>query len=195
MAKRKPSRAKKQPEKIRPGRQAKKAVEAKREYKRGLKKDPLPDEKHSKKLSKDAQHYICSLLAQGYSTPVIAQMVYEEYGVECTDENVRHNYRHSPIWKPVIEAYAKDLREKVLEHPLAQKMTRLNILQEAINECLRERVFKKNKYGTFKQKYPKAIAQLIREARTEVEGSDVGNALRDLAQVFLPEKDDPEAEG
>jgi len=121
-----------------------------------LKKD---SEKSPNKLKRKHKYFVCSLLASGYSPALCVQELKEIYEIEVTEDNIRDNYLNGRKWKPLIAKLSDKFRSKILQHPLAQKYNRLNFLLKAINEA-----FLKGKISL--------IANLVREARIECEGSN-----------------------
>jgi len=138
-----------------------------------LRKD---SEKSPNKLKRKHKYFVCSLLASGYSPALCVQELKERYEIEVTEDNIRDNYLNGRKWKPLIAKLSDKFQSQILQHPLAQKYNRLNFLLEAINEAFRIRDIKVyyDKDGVelsrLQRNYPAIIANLIREARMEVEG-------------------------
>lgn len=136
----------------------------------------MPDKKSAHKLSAKDQLNLCALLAVGYNAQRCADIFEEEYGIELSCENVSNNYIHSKKWQKIIARMSREAERKVLQHPLAKKINRLGLLKDAINEAFTWRLDKINydKEGNELSRVEKRnigmIAQLVREARCEIEG-------------------------
>lgn len=149
------------------------------------------------KLKPSQRVLLCSMLATGYSPTVVAQRLKAEYGIEITPRGVAL-YQTSPKWIPEIEKLKSTQEEFIAKHPLASKVNRLNILQDAINDASRQKctkIVRDTKTGKVKDRFFKsevgAIPHLVREARIEVEGekpvvvvSNIDNSKKSLIQVM-----------
>lgn len=155
----------------------------------------MPDQKSSHKLSARDQLNLCALLAVGYNAQRCADIFEEEYGIEITLQNVWTNYIQSKKWQKIIKRMAREAERKVLQHPLARKINRLNLLKDAINEAFTWRLDKihYDKEGTELSRVEKRnigmVAQLIREARIEIEGEKplIDASVKNYVQIYRPE--------
>jgi len=136
----------------------------------------MPDKSRRHKLSAKDQLYLCALLATGYNSQRCADIFEEEYGIKITPDNVFQNYIQNKKWQKIIKRMQREAERKVLQHPLAQKTNRLNILRDAVNEAFTWRLDKihYNKDGKELSRIMKrnfgVTAALMREARAEIEG-------------------------
>ncbi len=136
----------------------------------------MPDKERQARLSGREQVELCALLAVGYNSQRCSDIFSEEYGIEITASNIYQNYQRGVKWKKLIARLTREAERNVMKHPLAKKINRLNLLRDAINEAFTWRLDKihYDKKGRELSRIEKRnigmIAQLIREARTEVEG-------------------------
>jgi hypothetical protein len=136
----------------------------------------MPDVKSQHKLSGKDQLNLCALLAVGYNCQRSADIFQEEYGIDLSVQNIWKNYVQNKKWQKIIKRMQRETERKVLSHPLAKKINRLKLLQDAINEAFTWRLDRINydKEGNELSRVEKRnigmIAALIREARAEIEG-------------------------
>jgi hypothetical protein len=136
----------------------------------------MPNEETAHKLSAKEQLDLCALIAIGYNAQRCADIFEEEQGIILSNDNIYQNYIRNPKWQKIIKRMRREAERKVLSHPLAKKINRLKLLQDAINEAFTWRLDKINydKEGNELSRVEKRnigmIAALIREARTEIEG-------------------------
>jgi hypothetical protein len=158
----------------------------------------MPDERSKNKLSAKEQLQLCALLSVGYNSRVAADLFQEETGIEITPTNIYKNYLKDRKWKKIIARMAREAERRVLAHPLAKKVNRLNLLKQAVQECLTWRLDKinydkdGNELSRIEKRNVGIIPQLIREARAEVEGEH--GIVIDQSQhthFYLPVKDKP----
>ena len=135
----------------------------------------MPDTKSQHKLSAKDQLNLCALLGVGYNPQRCSDIFDEEYGIEISPQNIWQNYIQNKKWQKIIKRMQREAERKVLSHPLAKKVNRLNLLKDAINEAFTWRLDKINydKEGNELSRVQKRnigmIAALIREAREEIE--------------------------
>lgn len=128
------------------------------------------------KLSVNMRLHVCMLLATGYNPQRVCDILEDEYGIRTSHQNIRENYLNSKRWQKIILRYQRERDRQVLKHSLAKTINRLNILQDAINEAFTWRLDKiyydkdGNELSRVEKRNIGMIAQLIREARTEIEG-------------------------
>lgn len=136
----------------------------------------MPDVTRCKKLSAKDQLNLCALLGVGYNSQRCADIFEEEYGIKISPENIFQNYIQNKKWQKIIKRMQREAERKVLSHPLAKKVNRLNLLKDAANEAFTWRLDRINydKDGNELSRVEKRnigmIAALIREARVEIEG-------------------------
>lgn len=162
----------------------------------------MPDATRRHKLSANEQLKLCALLSVGYNPRVCADKFKEDFGIGITPDNIYQNYLKEKKWQKIIERMAREAERRVLKHPLARKINRLNLLTEAANEALTWRVDKiyydkdGNELSKLEKRLPGLIPNIIREARAEIEGD---KALITLTQTqhtifMIPHKLDPKTE-
>ena len=150
----------------------------------------MPDKLREAKLSANQQLKVCALIAVGYNAQRISDILEEEDGVNVTLQNIYYNYIKNPRWKKIIERISRHAERKILKHPLAQKVNRLNILKDAINEAFTWRLDKINydKQGNELSRVEKRnigmVANLIHEARAEVEGEKPLFQINQYTQIW-----------
>ena len=141
------------------------------------KKKPAKDRKASRnktyKLSPRQQRVACSLLGTGYSPQIVADILFQDHGVKISRKGIA-KYRDSRKWKDLIRRIQRYLRRKTIQHPVAQKVNRLDYLNRAINIALNE--------GSAH------LSSLVREARIETEGEKALIEVGDTLVVYLPEQ-------
>jgi hypothetical protein len=136
----------------------------------------MPDRRTAHKLSAKDQLNLCALLAVGYNSQRCADIFDEEYGIDITPDNVWQNYIQNKKWQKIIKRMQREAERRVLSHPLAKKINRLKLLQDAINEAFTWRLDKihydkeGNELSRVEKRNIGMIAALIREARAEIEG-------------------------
>jgi len=149
------------------------------------------------KLTPAHRLVLCGLLASGYGPTVVSQKMKMEYRVTITPQAVSE-YLTNPKWQIEIEKAKATQTEFIAKHPLASKVNRLNILQDAINDASRQKctkIVRDTKTGKVKDRFYKndvgVIPHLVREARIEVEGekpvvvvSNIDNSKKSLIQVM-----------
>lgn len=129
-----------------------------------------------RKLSAELQLKVCALAAIGYNAQRITDILKEENGITVNRFGIYQNYITYPRYKKIITRMNREAEHKILKHPLALKLNRLQILRDAINEALTWRLDKINydKDGRELSRIEKrnigVIANLINEARREIEG-------------------------
>ncbi len=132
------------------------------------------------KLTPDQQNELCGLLAAGYNCERASDYFLETYGIKLSRQNIHKNYVKNKKWQAVINRLVGVIDQKIIEHPLAHKMNRLNIIQEALNESFTWRLDKVHfsklgrKVSEVYKKNVGNVASLIREARIEIEGESLG---------------------
>lgn len=160
----------------------------------------MPDQKRAHKLSANDQLHLCSLLAVGYNAQRCADIFEEEYGISITPENVWNNYIKVKRWQKIVKRLRRESERKVLAHALAKKINRLNLLQDAINEAFTWRLDKihydkdGNELSRVEKRNIGMVAQLIREARCEIEGEAplVDQSKHNhFVNIYLPLQEDP----
>jgi hypothetical protein len=136
----------------------------------------MPNEETAHKLSAKEQLKLCALIAVGYNSQRCADIFEEEYGIGLSQQNVSDNYIHNKKWQKIIKRMQREAERRVLAHPLAKKINRLKLLQDAINEAFTWRLDKihydheGNELSRVEKRNIGMIAALIREARAEIEG-------------------------
>ena len=153
----------------------------------------MPDQKSQHKLSGREQIELCTLLAVGYNSQRCADIFNEEYGIEITASNIYQNYQRGAKWKKLIARLTRESERNLLKHPLAKKINRLKLLQDAINEAFTWRLDRINydKNGKELSRVEKRnigmIASLVREARieTEVEGQSDKKGLIPIETLLV----------
>jgi len=137
----------------------------------------MPNQETAQKLSAKDQLNLCALLAVGYNSQRCADIFEEEYDIEITPQNIWQNYIQNKKWQKIIKRMQRETERKVLSHPLAKKINRLKLLQDAINEAFTWRLDKihydkeGNELSRIEKRNIGMIASLIREAREEIEGT------------------------
>jgi hypothetical protein len=158
----------------------------------------MPDEKRKHKLSAKEQLKLCALLSVGYSVRICADKFKEDFDIDISYQNIFDNYLKDKKWKKIIFRMAREAERRVLQHPLAKKVNRLNLLSEAANEALTWRVDKiyYDKDGCELSKLEKRnvgiIPNIIREARAEIEGDKAlvdASTHHHLTNIYLPVQD------
>jgi len=135
----------------------------------------MPNQNTAHKLSGKQQLDLCALIAVGYNSQRCADIFDEEYGISITPDNVYQNYIRNKKWQKIIKRMQREAERKVLAHPLAKKINRLKLLQDAINEAFTWRLDKihydkeGNELSRIEKRNIGMIAALIREAREEIE--------------------------
>lgn len=127
------------------------------------------------KLSLKHQLFICASLVTGYSASVVVSLVHEKYGIKINKSVITNHYMVVPKWKKKIARMRTFYEAHYMKHPLASKLNRLNILQNAINEAMEWRLHKfesneKGKTVRIEKRNINIVSGLVREARTEIEG-------------------------
>jgi len=127
------------------------------------------------KLSLKHQLFICASLVTGYSASVIVSLVQEKYGIKINRSVITNHYMAVPKWKKKTARMRTFYEAHYMKHPLASKLNRLNILQNAINEAMEWRLHKfesneKGKTVRIEKRNINIVSGLVREARTEIEG-------------------------
>lgn len=122
------------------------------------------------KLDEDRQMIVVSLLAKGFTPGLVKQILAEDYNIEVSIAGIYQNYLTHPKWAAVIDRLRERGRAEIASHPLADKATRLNYLQEGLNEAMKEKLVRVSEHGAIFEKKPGLVASFIREARAEVEG-------------------------
>lgn len=151
----------------------------------------MPDEKSKHKLSARNQLDLCALLATGYNPQRCADIFEEEYGISITPENIGQNYARNKKWQKIIKRMSREAERKVLQHPLAKKMNRLNLLRDAINEAFTWRLDKihydkdGNELSRVEKRNIGMISALIREARAEIEKESGPIQIGDNAKIVF----------
>ena len=155
----------------------------------------MPDDVRKSKLSASQKLKVCALIATGYNSERITNILEEEDGVTVTLQNIYRNYVTNPRWKKIIVRLKREADRQILQHPLALKVNRLNIIRDAINEAFTWRLDKINydKKGNELSRVEKRnigmIANLIAEARKEVEGDKpLIDQSKHITQIFLSER-------
>jgi hypothetical protein len=129
------------------------------------------------KLVGDKQYIrieICKLLAMGFNTCQVCDEVRERFGIELAQQTIYETYYKR---RAKTIAFLRERWEKgLMKHPLASKINRLNhilwLLQKAETWSTDKLYFDKdgNLVGRVEKLNLSAAAQLIREAREEIEG-------------------------
>jgi hypothetical protein len=146
------------------------------------------------KLSPEHKEFVCACLASGYDPEKTQERLKEEYGITISRGVIRKNYQYGNKWKEKIRRMRADHEKRIMEHPLAIKMNRLNWILESLNEATKSRHDKSyfDKDGVEKLRVQKKniglVASLIREARAEVEGEKSIINVNPVT-IYLPKKD------
>ncbi len=149
----------------------------------------MPNEETAHKLSAKEQLDLCALIAIGYNAQRCADIFEEERNIVLSNDNIYQNYIRNPKWQKIIKRMQREAERKVLSHPLAKKINRLNLLKDAINEAFTWRLDKINydKEGNELSRVEKRnigmIAALIREAREEIEPQRVEHSGKQELEV------------
>ncbi|MFA7706235.1 MAG: hypothetical protein WCX91_03945 [Candidatus Omnitrophota bacterium] len=160
----------------------------------------MPDPSRQK-LSAEEQLRLCSILSIGHNACVAADLLKEQTGIEISPQNIYQNYLKDKHWKKIIERMAREAERRVLKHPLAKKVNRLNLLKQAADECLSWRLDKinydkdGNELSRIEKRNVGIMPQIIREARAEIEGDK--SIILDQSthtHFFIPVKLDAKAE-
>jgi hypothetical protein len=150
------------------------------------------------KLSGKNQRFrveIWKMLALGFSPVLVSQEIKDNFGIEISRQAIRETYQKNPKYAKVISALRERMAVEVMQHPLANKRVRLTYLLRALNHALKwgtdKLYFDKegNLVGKIEKVQLGVIAQLIREARDEIEGTrkdegELGRKKVDLLQVI-----------
>ena len=116
------------------------------------------------------QFKICLWLALGKSDTQIIHLLRDKFNIEMTRQNVNEIYRHGKKWIPIVNYLCTRYLNNISRIPIANKSYRLQILQEASEDALTWYKKSVNQYGVINEKKIGIIANLVKEARTEVEG-------------------------
>jgi hypothetical protein len=91
----------------------------------------------AKRISEETQLFICRRLAEYAKVPdVLAEL--REQGIELTPQNIHKNYLRAEKWAPVILQMRQQYLTCYLEVPIARKVERLKMLQEAYDTARRD---------------------------------------------------------
>ena len=116
------------------------------------------------------------MIVTGYNARIICDYLKEEHGIEVSVQNIYQNYIHSPRYKKRLESLRGVLDRRLMKHPLASKVARLDIINEAIHECMTWRLDKinydkdGNELSRVEKRQMQAVGNLIQQARAEIEG-------------------------
>jgi len=166
------------------------------------------------KLTAEQRYEIIPLIAEGYNAQRICDYLEYNYNIAITRQTIHRNYIRGKKWQKRILEIRANIDKDLAKHPLAQKVHRLNIIQEAINEAFTWRVDKiyYSKNGKELSRIMKrnigTVAQLVAEARKEVEGDKplvdqskhvhhkfVIEQLHDLAKEHKREQTERQSDG
>ncbi len=129
------------------------------------------------KLSGKKEKYrleICKMLAMGYTPSLVAQEMKDLYDIIISRQVINDTYKNGK--RRFIEQLRTRLAKDIMKHPLADKRVRLNYLKRALQHALTwgtdKLYFDKdgNLVGKVEKVQLGVIAQIIREAREEIEG-------------------------
>lgn len=110
------------------------------------------------------------------STRQIIDLLKDHHGITMSEQNIDTNYRYGKKWKPVINYLRNRYLTNISRIPIANKVYRLALLDEAAREALTYKVDKLyfdkhgDEVGRIEAKHPSIIPAIISEARKEVEG-------------------------
>lgn len=119
---------------------------------------------------------IVKMVACGFNPSIIQQALRDEYDFDLTKQCIWKSYICNPKFRVLAEKFQETITQELQKIPIARKEVRLLVIQKAINECLRERVSKReydedgNVTETMVKLQPAAVASLVKEARAETEG-------------------------
>lgn len=116
------------------------------------------------------QVFICLGIAMFKTDRQIARDILAHFNLDMTVVNINRNYRHGKKWRRVINFLRERYLRQMSKIPIANKAYRLGLLQDAALEAMTWNVKTINEHGTVFEKKLGTLAQLVREARIEVEG-------------------------
>jgi len=131
---------------------------------------------HRPKLSAEQQREVCGLIAAGYGALRITQHFEEHYGISLNPTTLHVNYIRKKRWQPLINKLRAKMDANLANHCLASKTNRLDIIKEAIDECLTWRLDKiyydanGKELSRIEKRNVTSIARLVEQARKEVDG-------------------------
>jgi len=152
------------------------------------------------KISPKLRTKVLVLIAGGYTAHMITDYFKENYNIDISIQNIYQNYINNPRYKGCIRRITAFLERNIAKHPLAKKINRLNIIQEAINEAFIPRVYriyydnKGREIARIMKRNIASVSKLIEQARKEVEGDkleteqhfhSILSRVHDLAQGKL----------
>lgn len=154
------------------------------------------------KLEPKDQTFVCSLIAVGYSAPVIADMLSEQRGINVSPKNILSNYKYNRRWRKVIARMRRYMERQVMRHPLASKYNRLDMRLRAIHEAFMPRCVKIN-YEPFTGKIKSKVIRrnvhlveaLLQGAQEEFDGKKpLIEQHAHMTHIYLPEVNTPNAD-
>lgn len=146
------------------------------------------------KLAGKKQKYrieICKMLALGFSPVLVAQEMQDNFGIRISRHAIRDTYQKKARYARIISALRDRMAGEVMRHPLANKRVRLSYLLRGLNHALKwgadKLYFDKdgNLVGKVEKVQLGVIAQLIKEAREEIEGSRKDEGARDVKRLDM----------
>lgn len=116
---------------------------------------------------------IYKMIAMGMNAPLIAQEIFEDFGMKITRGAIFKYYIKNPQCKKIVARIQAQADKEVMRQPLAHARTRLAYLLRGINYALTRSTDKLYFYegdliGKLEKINQGALAPLIREAREEV---------------------------
>ena len=124
----------------------------------------------SKNIDRSYQFKICLWIALGKTTPQILDLIKDRFKIDMSYQNIDVNYRQKKRWQLVINYLRTRYLKNISRIPIANKAYRLAMLQEGVEEALTWHTKSVNQYGEVEEKKIGTLAQLINEARKEIEG-------------------------
>jgi len=141
------------------------------------------------KLSAEHKVKVISLLAGGWTCSRIVAYLDEECGVQCSVDNIYHNYKRNPKYKGRIKRIQNILDKNLAAHPLASKVNRLDLLLEAANEAMMWRLDKihydkeGNELDRVEKRNVGVIPKIVEQARKEIEGEGVDGESKNIFNI------------
>ena len=123
-----------------------------------------------KSTDRSYQFVICLWIALRKTTRQIIDMLQDKFNIDMSFQNIDTNYRYAKRWQPIITYLRKRWLNNISRIPIANKAYRLRALQESLEEALTWHTKNINQWGTIQEKKIGNVAQIIKEARTEIEG-------------------------
>lgn len=120
------------------------------------------------------QFKICLWIALNKTTTQIRDLLKDRYEIEMSHQNINNRYRKGKKWQPIITYLRTRYLRNISRIPIADKVHRLTLLNEAAEEALTYHTKSINEWGTVEEKKIGILPSLIKEARAEVEGDKPG---------------------